>query len=100
MGYFRVGLLEFEWDDEKAASNLVKHGVSFAEAATIFRDRLGILRSDQAHSNEEERFLLIGVSERRKIIIVVYVMRRDRYRIVSARPATPKERRNYARSIE
>ena len=97
MGYVRIGLLEFEWDDEKARVNLSKHGVSFAEAATVFLDPLGIILDDLDHSYEEERFMLIGTSDKRNVVVVISVSRRERYRIISARPAVPKERRTYER---
>jgi uncharacterized DUF497 family protein len=59
MAVLKIGNVVFEWDDEKADSNLSKHGISFLEAATVFRDPLGILKQDIDHSIEEDRFLLI-----------------------------------------
>jgi hypothetical protein len=97
MAVLQIGNAVFEWDDEKAASNIVKHGISFLEAATVFRDHRGILKRDLAHSVNEDRFLLIGVSLERRIITVVHVERGERIRIISARPATPRERRDYER---
>jgi len=97
MAVLTIGSVVFEWDDDKAASNLSKHGISFLEAATVFRDKLGILKRDIAHSTDEDRFLLIGISLERRIITVVHVERGERLRIISARPATPRERRNYER---
>jgi hypothetical protein len=97
MAVLTIGNVVFEWDDDKAASNLSKHGVSFLEAATVFRDKLGILKPDIAHSADENRFLLIGISLERRIITVVYVERGERLRVISARRATPRERKNYER---
>jgi uncharacterized DUF497 family protein len=61
MAILRIGSLSFEWDDAKSASNLIKHGISFLEAATVFHDDLGLLRRDADHSAGEDRFLLIGI---------------------------------------
>ena len=97
MAVLTIGGVVFEWDDEKAASNLNKHGISFLEAVTVFRDKAGILKRDIAHSTNEDRFLLIGISLERRIITVVHVERGERLRIISARPATPRERRGYER---
>ena len=85
----------FEWDDQKSASNLAKHGVTFEESATIFRDELARSKSDTAHSVDEIRFLLIGNSQARRILIVVFVERGERLRLISARAATPNERGEY-----
>ena len=97
MAVLRIGSVVFEWDDEKAESNLVKHGITFLEATTVFLDDGAIYRKDVAHSMVEERFLLIGRSIERKILTVVHVERGARLRIVSARRATPRERRDYVR---
>jgi uncharacterized DUF497 family protein len=87
--------LSFEWDPRKAASNLAKHAVSFEEAATVFGDPLGRISSDPRHSTDEERFVILGVSRTRRVLIVMFVDRGEAVRIVSARRATPRERRNY-----
>ena len=97
MAVLTVSNVVFEWDDGKAASNQSKHGVSFLEAVTVFRDKAGILKGDIAHSTDEDRFLLIGISLERRIITVVHVERGERLRIISARRATPRERRDYER---
>jgi hypothetical protein len=68
MAVLTVGNVVFEWDDGKAASNLSKHGISFIEAGTVFRDTLGILKRDVAHSIDEDRFLLIGILLERRIV--------------------------------
>jgi uncharacterized DUF497 family protein len=88
--------LRFTWDARKAASNLRKHGVSFAEAATAFGDPLSITVPDPDHSGTEERFVLIGLSESHRHLVVVHLERaRDEYRLISARPASRRERRPY-----
>ena len=87
--------LDFEWDDEKASSNLRKHGVSFEEAATAFGDPLSLTIADPEHSDEEERFVLLGTSALNRLMVVVHTEAEDNIRIISARLATPRERRNY-----
>ena len=87
--------MEFEWDLRKAAANLAKHGVSFGEAATVFGDPLGRIVSDPRHSSDEERFVMLGLSQERRLLAVMYVDRREVIRIISARLATGYERRNY-----
>jgi uncharacterized DUF497 family protein len=90
-----LGGFEFVWDAAKATSNLAKHGVSFIEAATAFFDEFAETIPDLDHSDEEDRFLLLATSTRRRILLVVHVARQSRLRIISARPATPRERRRY-----
>ncbi len=87
--------MEFEWDDGKAQSNLAKHGVSFDDAASIFGDPLAVTWHDPDHSEEEDRFLTIGSSERGKLLIVAHTDRGDRIRIINARPTTTAERKGY-----
>jgi len=87
--------LEFEWDPVKAELNLKKHGVSFDEATTIFRDTLSITISDPDHSDFEDRFIDIGISHRMQLLVVSYTERKDKIRIISARRATRTERKNY-----
>jgi uncharacterized DUF497 family protein len=87
--------MEFEWDRNKAASNLKKHGISFPEAATVFGDPLSITFPDPEHSIDESRYITIGLSINRKIIILAHADRENRIRIISARLATRKERRFY-----
>ena len=90
----------FEWDAEKAESNFQKHGVSFAEAATVFFDPLSLTIPDPLHSGEESRFVITGLSQQQKHVVVVHTERGDRIRIISARPATPSERKKYESGIE
>ena len=87
--------MEFEWDPQKAAKNLRKHRVSFAEAATVFDDPLSVTVVDPDHSAEEDRFIIVGQSYRRHLLIVSFAERGDRIRIISARELTPAERRAY-----
>jgi len=87
--------MEFEWDEDKAAKNRRKHKVAFAEAATVFGDPLAVTFPDPDHSVEEDRFLTIGTSDRNRVLIVSHTDREDRVRIISARKATPQERRTY-----
>jgi uncharacterized protein len=87
--------LNFEWDENKAKSNLAKHAVSFAEATTVFSDPLSLTIPDPAHSQVEDRFIIIGSSYQRKLLVVVHTERGDNIRIISARRATKRERMNY-----
>ena len=86
---------EFEWDPIKAGANQEKHGVSFVEAATVFFDPLSITVSDPAHSVDERRFVITRMSYQHRALIVVHVDRGVRIRIISARLATPAERKKY-----
>ena len=85
----------FEWDEEKAESNLEKHGVSFEEAATAFADTLSVTIPDPAHSEGEIRFLLIGVTTDQQMVVVAHTERGDNIRIINARPAKRREVRDY-----
>jgi len=90
--------VEFEWDTDKATSNLDKHGVRFAEAMTVFGDPLEVAIPDPDHSEEEFRFVSIGRSEQGRLLVVAYTEREARIFLVfliNAREAAPKERRNY-----
>jgi len=86
---------EFEWDDEKAKSNLKKHGVGFEEASTIFNDPKIATISDPDHSEDEERFISIGKSVIKKLLAVIHTYRKERIRLISARKATKAEKKNY-----
>ena len=87
--------MEFEWDNNRAITNLQKHEVSFAEAATVFGDPLSTTFPDPDHSIDESRFITIGLSSGGKIIILSHTDRGDRIRIISARKATCREQRFY-----
>jgi uncharacterized DUF497 family protein len=89
------GPLTFEWDPRKAALNLVKHKVSFDEAVTAFGDPLGQIIDDPRHSADEERFVLLGRSDRRRLLVVMFTERGEAIRLISARRATPPERRGH-----
>ena len=86
---------QFEWDADKAAANLRKHGVSFDEAVTAFGDSLSVLLPDPDHSAGEERYLVMGVSTQGRLLVVAFVERPPRTRIISARLATRRERHDY-----
>jgi uncharacterized DUF497 family protein len=87
--------LSFEWDGNKAKSNVAKHGVSFEEATTVFADPLSVTIPDPTHSQGEDRWIILGNSHQRKLLIVVHTERRDNIRIISARCATRRERKSY-----
>ena len=87
--------MRFEWDSEKAAENLAKHGVSFEEAATAFRDPLSATGSDRNHSFDEERFVTFGMPTGGRLLVVAHTDRDDTIWIISARPVTPRERNIY-----
>jgi len=87
--------LQFEWDPGKAAENLAKHGVSFEEASTAFRDPLSATGPDPDHSVGEERFVTFGVSTSGRLLIVAHTEYGDTIRIISARPVKPGERKIY-----
>jgi uncharacterized protein len=89
--------LRFEWDPQKAASNRRKHGVSFEEARSVFADENGLLIDDPDHSDEEDRFILLGVSSTARVLVVCHCYRGadDIIRIISARRATSSEREQY-----
>lgn len=80
--------LEFHRDAAKAARNVAKHGVSFEEATTVFRDRLSFTVADPRQSTDEERFAILGMSAQGRLLAVFYTDRGPRARLISARPAT------------
>ncbi|MFQ5799446.1 MAG: BrnT family toxin [Bacteroidota bacterium] len=87
--------VEFEWDPKKAAKNLRKHRVSFNEAATVFGDLLGTTVPDPDHSLAEDRYITVGVSSRRRLVMVAHTEHGERIRIISARELTRAEREAY-----
>lgn len=87
--------LRFVWDLRKAAANERKHGVSFQEATTVFDDPLSVTIPDPDHSLDEQRFLLLGLSNRRRLIVAAHAERGDAIRIISARRANRRERQTY-----
>lgn len=87
--------LTFAWNPQKAAGNLRKHRVSFDEASTVFDDLMSVTVADPDHSQDEDRFLIVGVSKRGKPMIVSFVERGGKIRLISARPLTAQEREQY-----
>lgn len=87
--------MDFEWDSKKADKNFRKHGVSFEEAASVFKDELAAVYEDPDHSEEERRYLIIGSSVKERLLYIAFADRSPRIRIVSARKVTRKERQLY-----
>jgi len=87
--------MAYEWDENKAAANLSKHGVSFEEGKTVFDDPLYVDFYDPDHSHGEHRFILLGQSVQGRLLFVSYMERNGSIRLISAREATPSERRAY-----
>ena len=87
--------MQFDWNENKAASNLSKHGVSFEEAKTVFEDPLYVDFYDPDHSQDEERYLIVGESNRGRLLIVSYTERGELIRLISARELTRTERQIY-----
>ncbi len=92
---FTISHMQFAWDKRKAASNLKKHGISFAEAASVFGDPLSMTFPDPDHSEDEERFITIGMSEGGQVLLFAHADRAEAVRIISARKATRAERSYY-----
>ena len=92
-----MSALHFEWDDEKATVNVKKHGISFEEAKSVFRDERAKLINDPDHSEDEDRFVLLGLSETLRLLVVCHCYRGENHiiRIISARKATTKESKSY-----
>jgi hypothetical protein len=88
-------MLLFEWDPTKARGNIETHGISFDEASTAFADTLSLTIHDPLHSDKEDRFILIGNSGKNRLLVVVHTERGGNIRIISARKATKKERKQY-----
>ena len=89
--------MRFAWDDSKASENERKHGVSFAEALTVFADENARLKHDPDHSAKEDRFILLGFSSKLRMLLVCHAYRENDevIRLISARKATPSERKQY-----
>ena len=88
-------MFKFEWDDQKAASNLLKHGVSFDEAVSVFGDGRALTFSDSDHGEFEDRSRTYGISNKTRLVVVVHTERRNGIRIISARKATRYEKSIY-----
>jgi uncharacterized DUF497 family protein len=87
--------MKFEWDTRKATLNLRKHGVSFEEATTAFRDPLSVTAPDLTHSSTEHRFVTFGLSSKGKLLTISHAERGESIRLISARTATKQERKIY-----
>ncbi|MBM4032934.1 MAG: BrnT family toxin [Planctomycetes bacterium] len=87
--------MRFEWDANKAASNLAKHRVSFDEAVTVFYDPFSATFGDPDHSQDEERFVTVGHSAQGRLLVVCHTERGGAVRVISARRATPRERKRH-----
>ncbi|HYT93774.1 MAG TPA: BrnT family toxin [Gemmataceae bacterium] len=87
--------INFEWDKDKAAANKKKHGVTFEEAATVFDDPLAAIFDDEAHSKDEQREIIVGHSTKKRLLLVCFTERAGAVRIISARRATKRERKDY-----
>ena len=90
--------MQFVWDQKKASNNVTKHLVSFEEAATVFGDPLSNTYPDHAHSVTEQRFIIIGLSEQGRMLVVAHTDDGELVRIISAREATARERKAYEES--
>ena len=87
--------MDFEWSIQKADSNSKKHNISFEEASTVFGDVLSVTFPDPEHSVQEDRYLMIGLSDKSKVLVVSHTYRNESIRIISAREATLRERKFY-----
>ncbi|MDX6558290.1 MAG: uncharacterized protein QOF72_1339 [Blastocatellia bacterium] len=91
----------FEWDEDKARSNLLKHGISFDEATTVFDDSLGRIFDDELHSTDEKREIIIGHSINNRLVVVCFTeWPNERIRIISARLRTAKEQKAYEENVD
>ncbi len=92
--------MRFEWDPSKAANNIRKHGASFDEAVTVFKDPLALVFDDIEHLEDEHREIIIGMSALRRMLLVCFVERNeDTVRIISARSATRREIKDYEENL-
>ena len=87
--------MDFEWDENKQSANISKHGIKFTEAKTVFNDPLYIDFFDPDHSDNENRYIIFGISEQHRLLAVSYTERNSIIRIISARSATRSERESY-----
>ncbi len=85
-------MIDFEWNPQKAEINRKKHGITFDEASTVFEDTLSVTYPDPDHSQQEERYLIIGVSSQYRVLVISHTYRSETIRIISARQATKRER--------
>lgn len=92
-------LTQFEWDQNKAKKNLRNHNVDFDEAQTVFTDDYSVVIPAPDHSREEERWIIIGISRKNRLLLVVFTQRMNVIRLISARKATPRERKKYEEDL-
>ena len=94
-----MNTIDFEWDDKKSKINITKHGITFEEAVSVFYDEEAIEFYDEEHSEWEDRFLMLGLSNKLNLLLVCHCHRepKGRIRIISARKATKNESKNYER---
>lgn len=90
--------MDFEWNPQKAEINSQKHGVDFEEAATVFGDYFSLTYPDREHSINEHRYIMIGISNKNRVLIISHAQRGETIRIISARTATKRERNFYESS--
>jgi len=88
-------MLTFEWDKNKAHSNLHRHKITFDEASTVFKDTVSLTIDDPLHSQDENRLILVGMSYKNRLLVVIHTERGNNIRIISARKASKKERSLY-----
>lgn len=93
-----IDWVEYEWNPAKAAANLRKHGINFADAALVLEDELALTTRD-LYSKDEERFVTLGHDPQGRLLVVVYTWRGERIRLISARQATSKERRDFEKAL-
>jgi len=93
-----ISAVHFEWDPSKAATNLAKHGVHFADAVAVFEDDLALTMRDPYFENEE-RWITTGMDTLGRVVVVIYTWRGETIRIISARAVTPRERRQYEEKL-
>lgn len=94
-----MNFYEFDWNAEKASRNEQKHGVTFEEAATVFEDVFAVEVFDKTHSDEEDRWIMIGVSRNDRILLVAFTLRDLKIRLISAREARHRERLEYEKQV-
>ena len=91
--------MDFEWDDQKATANEVKHEVTFEESKTVFVNPLAVIFDDEEHSVDEHREIIIGHSSENRLLLVSFTQRENAIRIISARQATSHERKDYEENV-
>lgn len=90
---------KFEWDSSKAETNLKKHGISFDEAKSVFFDDYARVKPDPDHSFSEHRFIIQGISNQNRLLVISFTDRKDKIRIINARKSTNRERKQYEEFI-